>query len=101
MLRTWSVLPARLPPCSARQALRHPYFRDLREAEKRQKALMTPEVTGLAPPMQAVGLGHAMTATTTSQHTQDTDSKSVRHQVCVHGCDRGLSWHLDNTLSTR
>lgn len=28
---------------SARQALRHPYFRDLREAEKRQKALLTPD----------------------------------------------------------
>ncbi len=28
---------------SARQALRHPYFREIREAEKRQKALMTPD----------------------------------------------------------
>lgn len=28
---------------SARQALRHPYFRDLREAEKRQKAMLTPD----------------------------------------------------------
>ncbi|PNH05738.1 MAPK/MAK/MRK overlapping kinase [Tetrabaena socialis] len=31
---------------SARQALRHPYFRDLREAEKRQKALMAPDALG-------------------------------------------------------
>lgn len=34
-----------LMPCSARQALRHPYFRELREAEKRQKALMTPDLS--------------------------------------------------------
>lgn len=30
---------------SARQALRHPYFKELREAEKRQKALLTPDLT--------------------------------------------------------
>ncbi|MEW5304540.1 MAG: hypothetical protein WDW36_007145 [Sanguina aurantia] len=29
---------------SARQALRHPYFRELREAEKRHKAMLTPDV---------------------------------------------------------
>ncbi|EFJ50133.1 hypothetical protein VOLCADRAFT_58667 [Volvox carteri f. nagariensis] len=38
---------------SARQALRHPYFRDLREAEKRQKALMAPDVSGHLTAMEA------------------------------------------------
>lgn len=33
---------------SARQALRHPYFRDLREAEKRQKAMLTPDSTTMS-----------------------------------------------------
>lgn len=31
---------------SARQALRHPYFRELREAEKRQKAMLAPDIQG-------------------------------------------------------
>ena len=30
---------------SARQALRHPYFKELRDAEKRQKALTTPDIS--------------------------------------------------------
>ncbi|CAG9465944.1 unnamed protein product [Pedinophyceae sp. YPF-701] len=30
---------------SARQALRHPYFRELREAEKRTRSLLTPELS--------------------------------------------------------
>lgn len=30
---------------SARQALRHPYFKDLRDAEKRQRAMMAPELS--------------------------------------------------------
>eukprot|EP00798_Chlamydomonas_sp_ICE-L_P012593 gene12593-15818_t len=32
---------------SARQALRHPYFKELRDAEKRQKAMLTPEMPGM------------------------------------------------------
>eukprot|EP00976_Prorocentrum_cordatum_P088738 1187448-Prorocentrum_minimum.AAC.1 len=37
---------------SARQALRHPYFRELRDAEKRQQALTSPDLsaTNLVPP---------------------------------------------------
>lgn len=31
---------------SARQALKHPYFREIREAEKRQKAMIAPDVSG-------------------------------------------------------
>lgn len=31
---------------SARQALRHPYFKDLREQEKRTKAAMQPDIAG-------------------------------------------------------
>lgn len=31
---------------SARQALRHPYFRELREAEKRQQAMLLPDLAG-------------------------------------------------------
>lgn len=31
---------------SARQALRHPYFRDLRDQEKRAKAAMQPDIAG-------------------------------------------------------
>mmetsp|Transcript_25316 Transcript_25316/g.55056 ORF Transcript_25316/g.55056 Transcript_25316/m.55056 type:complete len:487 (-) Transcript_25316:494-1954(-) len=56
---------------SARQALRHPYFRELRDAEKRQQALTSPDLsaTNLVPPA-------------TSDST--TSSSSVRRAAAIH-----------------
>ncbi len=49
------------PERSARQALRHPYFRELREADKRQKALMNPEYSAsLSAQPSTASAGHAM-----------------------------------------
>jgi hypothetical protein len=48
-----AVPPIRSARPPARQALRHPYFRELRDAEKRQKALMQPDVSSHFSTMEA------------------------------------------------
>lgn len=60
---------------SARQSLRHPYFKELREAEKRQKALMTPD----ANPTGGIGSTMPGIVASGSLH-QELDSKLIRHQ---------------------
>ncbi|GFR47371.1 hypothetical protein Agub_g9080 [Astrephomene gubernaculifera] len=60
---------------SARQALRHPYFRDLREAEKRQKALMAPEVSTHLTSMEADKVRQQQTVSSNgSEHEQHPTS---------------------------
>lgn len=78
---------------SARQALRHPYFRELREAEKRQKAMMSnPEMPlSLSAQPSAASQGHTPgflnqgSASNGGGHASGSmpvveDLKSARHQ---------------------
>ncbi|KXZ47334.1 hypothetical protein GPECTOR_36g59 [Gonium pectorale] len=60
---------------SARQALRHPYFRDLREAEKRQKALMAPDTSGHLTALEADKVRQQQTVSSNgSDHDQHPTS---------------------------
>eukprot|EP00198_Chlamydomonas_reinhardtii_P004251 XP_001693587.1 mitogen-activated protein kinase, long flagella protein 4 [Chlamydomonas reinhardtii] len=60
---------------SARQALRHPYFRDLREAEKRQKALLAPDVSNHFTAMEADKARQQQTVSSTgSDHEHPTSA---------------------------
>ncbi|GIL64483.1 hypothetical protein Vafri_18390 [Volvox africanus] len=62
---------------SARQALRHPYFRDLREAEKRQKALMAPDVSGHLTAMDADKVRQQQTVSSNGSEHETTHAPAT------------------------